>query len=122
MVKVRKVPMRMCVACGETRAKRELIRVVRTVTGEIKVDPTSKLSGRGAYVCPKPACADAALKERRLEHALEAAMPPTLLGDLRQAIDAAIAASDRTERPRIIGPIRLEQLNGGARSPRGTGR
>lgn len=108
--------MRTCVACGQMRPKRELVRVVRTPAGDVKVDPTGKLSGRGAYVCPTPACAGAALREHRLEHALETPISAALGEELEHAIAAAAAAAAGLDRPRIIGPIPLEQL--GRRSGR----
>lgn len=92
MPKVRKAPDRTCVACGRVRPKRELVRVVRTPGGEIKVDLTGKVSGRGAYVCPEPPCAERGVKEGRLQHALETAMPATLVEDLRRAVDVAAAS------------------------------
>lgn len=46
----KKVPMRKCVATGEMKPKKELIRVVRTKEGIVSIDPTGKMSGRGAYV------------------------------------------------------------------------
>jgi uncharacterized protein len=60
----RHVPQRTCVACRQTSAKRQLVRIVRTPDGSILVDPTGKLSGRGAYLCDSPACWQAALKPR----------------------------------------------------------
>ena len=42
----RKIPMRRCVATGETLPKKELIRIVRTPEGVISVDPTGKANGR----------------------------------------------------------------------------
>ena len=33
----RKIPTRMCVGCGEHKAKNELIRVVRTSSGVLEV-------------------------------------------------------------------------------------
>ncbi len=69
-MKVRKVPMRTCVACRTTRPKRELVRVVRTPAGELLIDRKGKVSGRGAYVCPEASCAEAAVKRRALERAL----------------------------------------------------
>lgn len=86
MPRVKKVPTRMCVACKQMRPKRELVRVVRTPTGEVKVDPTGKLSGRGAYVCPDPKCADVGLREQRLQHALEAPISGTLADELRRVV------------------------------------
>ena len=93
MPKVRRVPERTCVACGRVRPKRELVRIVRTPSGEIKVDLTGKVSGRGAYVCPEPPCAERGVKVGRLQHALETPVPEMLVEDLRKAV--AVAAAGR---------------------------
>lgn len=50
MVKKRKIPLRKCVATGEMKPKKEMIRIVRSKEGEISVDVTGKKSGRGAYL------------------------------------------------------------------------
>src|SRR5207245_5116221 len=97
MPKVRKVPARMCVACKQMRPKRELIRVVRTPAGEIKVDVTGKLSGRGAYVCPTPQCAEAGVREGRLQHALLAPIPEDVGADLERAIETVRTAQSRSD-------------------------
>ena len=34
-VKPKKIPMRMCLGCGEMKPKKELVRVVRSKEGEI---------------------------------------------------------------------------------------
>lgn len=49
-MKAKKTPLRKCVVTQEMLNKRELIRVVRTPEGEVKLDPTGKASGRGAYI------------------------------------------------------------------------
>ncbi len=67
----RRVPERSCVACRQTRPKRELTRVVRAVDGSVEVDPTGKRSGRGAYLCRQAACWEQALKKRALDRALK---------------------------------------------------
>ena len=72
---IKKIPLRRCVGCMEQRPKRELIRVVRSPEGEISLDTTGKKSGRGAYLCPDPACLAKARKARRLERALECEIP-----------------------------------------------
>ena len=72
---IKKIPMRRCVGCMEQRPKRELIRVVRSPEGEISLDTTGKKSGRGAYLCPDPACLAKARKARRLERALQCEIP-----------------------------------------------
>lgn len=69
MIKERKVPMRQCVGCREMKAKAELVRVVKPKEGEISLDFTGKLPGRGAYVCKDAACIEKARKAKALERA-----------------------------------------------------
>ncbi len=83
MPRERRVPQRMCVACREMRPKRELARVVRTPAGEVRLDPTGKVAGRGAYVDPQENCVEVALRERRLQQALEIEIPPGVGEELR---------------------------------------
>ena len=45
-----KIPMRRCIVTGESFPKKELLRIVRTPEGELKVDPTGKVNGKGAYI------------------------------------------------------------------------
>ncbi len=70
-MKVKKIPQRKCVGCGEMKSKKELIRVVRSPEGDISLDQTGKKAGRGAYVCPDKECITKAYKGHRLEKALE---------------------------------------------------
>lgn len=70
------IPVRSCIACRTARPKRELVRVVRTVSGEVEVDPTGKKAGRGAYLCRVRSCWEAALKKRSIEHALQTTLDP----------------------------------------------
>ena len=75
---MKKIPMRMCVACREMQAKKDLMRVVRTAEGELRLDTTGKLNGRGAYLCRDAACMNKAIKTHALERALEAPMTDAL--------------------------------------------
>ena len=68
--RIKHVPKRTCIACGATKAKKDLIRVVRTPEGSVEVDITGKKSGRGAYLCRQEACWDIGLKKKRLDRAL----------------------------------------------------
>ena len=61
---VRKQPVRTCVACREGKPKSEMLRVVRTPEGEVKIDRTGKCAGRGAYICNDPACIEKCVKKR----------------------------------------------------------
>ena len=69
MATVKKIPMRMCLGCGEMKPKKELIRAVKSPEGEISMDLTGKKSGRGAYICRSSECFRKARKARRLEKA-----------------------------------------------------
>ncbi len=71
------IPQRTCIACGTTKPKRELLRVVRTPQGAVELDAGGKKSGRGAYVCARRSCWELALKKHRLEHEFELeSLPP----------------------------------------------
>lgn len=72
----RHVPQRTCIACRQTKAKRELVRVVHTTAGRVAVDPTGKSSGRGAYLCTNQKCWEIGLKRTRLDHALRIKIEP----------------------------------------------
>ena len=80
----KKIPMRQCVGCREMKAKKELIRVVRSAEGAVSLDFKGKLPGRGAYVCPDPACLARARKSRALERAFDTALPPEIYEGLEQ--------------------------------------
>lgn len=69
------IPMRMCTGCGEMKPKKELVRVVHTPTGEIVLDTTGKLSGRGAYVCNDLKCLLKAKKQNRFGKAFSCEIP-----------------------------------------------
>ncbi len=66
-MKTRKIPMRMCIGCGEMKPKKELIRIVKSKEGEISLDLTGKKSGRGAYICEDLKCFQKARKARKFE-------------------------------------------------------
>jgi hypothetical protein len=52
----------------------------------MRIDATGKVSGRGAYVCPDPACVDRAVRTGRLAGALDRPVADDLAERLRQAI------------------------------------
>ena len=49
-MKPKKIPMRKCLATGTQHPKGEMFRVVRTPDGNVVVDDTGKVNGRGAYL------------------------------------------------------------------------
>jgi uncharacterized protein len=64
------IPLRTCIACRETKPKRELARVVLVPEQGLVVDATGKLNGRGAYLCRRRSCWDQAIKRGALARAL----------------------------------------------------
>lgn len=84
----KKIPMRQCLGCREMKPKKELIRVVRSPEGEISLDFKGKASGRGAYVCPDPACLKKAIKAKALERAFSAQIPQEVYDKLNEQMEA----------------------------------
>ena len=63
----KKIPLRMCINCREMKPKREMIRLVKSESGEIDIDPTGKKPGRGAYICGETECVTTAKKQKKIE-------------------------------------------------------
>ena len=82
----KKTPMRMCVACRQMRPKKELVRIVRTPEGDVRLDTTGRANGRGAYLCASTECLNRAVKTRALERALEAKLDGDVLASLKEAL------------------------------------
>lgn len=88
MIKQRKVPLRLCIACREQKPKRDLLRIVRTAEGELVYDPRGKQPGRGAYICCRPRCLQQAIKSRKLEKHLERPPGPGLYAELTALVES----------------------------------
>lgn len=78
----RKIPMRRCVATGEQLPKKELLRIVRTPEGELKVDTTGKVNGHGAYLKKSPEAIEAAKKNGALKRALDIDIPDSFYDEI----------------------------------------
>lgn len=79
-------PQRMCVGCGEMKAKQELLRIVRTTDGNAVLDMTGKTPGRGAYLCKSSECFMKARKSGRLSRTLSVAVPTEVYEKLESEI------------------------------------
>ena len=82
----KKIPQRQCMGCRERADKRSLIRVVRTPEGNVQLDFSGKLGGRGAYICPKAECLKKAQKAKSLERSLEVPIPEEVYERLSREI------------------------------------
>lgn len=85
-MKKKKVPVRKCIACNESRPKKELVRVVRNKEGDVDVDSTGKMNGRGAYICSDAKCLEKAMKKKSLARALEIEIPKQVYEKLAKVI------------------------------------
>ena len=70
-MKTKKIPMRRCVGCMESKPKKDLIRIVGEGEHDLKIDATGKANGRGVYLCPKGDCFAMARKKRAISRSLE---------------------------------------------------
>ena len=68
---MKKIPLRKCLGCLESKPKNELYRIVKTKENEILLDETGKLNGRGAYICKSKDCLEKAIKSKRIEREFE---------------------------------------------------
>lgn len=75
-MKVKKIPQRTCIGCGEIHNKKEMVRIVRSPEGDVSLDRSGKKPGRGTYVCPNPACIEKAFQSKSLEKALQVKVSP----------------------------------------------
>ena len=75
-MKVKKIPQRTCIGCGEIHNKKEMVRIVRSPEGAVSLDRSGKKPGRGAYVCPNAGCIEKALQSKSLERALQVKVSP----------------------------------------------
>lgn len=87
MGQVRKIPMRTCIGCRQSKEKKELIRVVRDKEGNVFVDLTGKMNGRGAYICADVHCLEKAVKSKGLEKTLKIShIDEDVLEDLKKQL------------------------------------
>ena len=79
--------MRRCLATNQSFPKKELLRIVRTPEGEVKVDLTGKANGKGAYIS-KTAEALKVIKEKNvLARALEVQIPEEVISEIERIIN-----------------------------------
>lgn len=80
----KKIPLRMCLGCREMKAKKELVRIVKSPASEIALDFGGKMPGRGAYVCRDTDCFNRVVKSKALSRALKMQIPDEALELLKK--------------------------------------
>jgi len=81
---MKKIPMRRCVATGESLPKKALLRIVRTPQGEIVIDESGRQNGRGAYLKRSSEAVKIAKKRKSLARALECEIPDAIYEQLTE--------------------------------------
>lgn len=84
----KKVPLRQCIGCGEMKAKKEMMRVLKTAEGEICLDITGKKNGRGAYLCKQRECLQKARRNKGLERSFKISIPEEVYEALNKEFES----------------------------------
>ena len=90
MPKTKKIPLRKCTGCGDSKPKNELIRVIRTPEETVEIDRTGKKNGRGAYLCDNIECF---LKAKK-SHAIERSLEITFSEELYEVLEKEMSVND----------------------------
>jgi predicted RNA-binding protein YlxR (DUF448 family) len=72
------------------KAKRELIRVVKSPEGEISLDETGRKNGRGAYLCKDPSCFRKAQKSKALNREFKTEIPDDIYQLMEKQLEECI--------------------------------
>ena len=86
-MKVKKIPLRTCVVTKESLPKKDLLRIVRTPEGDIKVDDTGKCNGRGAYIKRDIQVLEQAKKSKVLERHLECTIDDSIYEEIKEMLE-----------------------------------
>ena len=84
---MKKIPMRSCVVTREKCEKKDLLRVVRTPEGNVILDETGKVNGRGAYLKKDKEVIEKAMKNNILDKILEVNVPSTVYEEMLNKIN-----------------------------------
>ena len=80
----KKIPMRLCIGCGEMKSKKEMMRVLHTPEDTFVLDVTGKKNGRGAYLCKDGECLKKAMKSKGLERSFKMSIPKEVYAALEE--------------------------------------
>lgn len=84
---MKKIPLRTCVVTREKLEKKDLIRVVRTPDGNVLIDESGKLNGRGAYLKKDIDVINKAEKNKILNKHLEVEVKKEVFDELKRLIE-----------------------------------
>ncbi|MEG1394582.1 MAG: YlxR family protein [Clostridia bacterium] len=80
-------PIRMCIVCRHQAEKNEFFRIVKSQSGDIAIDETGKMNGRGAYICKDTKCLDKCAKQNGLSRVFGQNVPKEVYDELRREFE-----------------------------------
>lgn len=75
---------RMCAVCRQRFDKSELLRIVKFKDGEVKIDESGRLQGRGMYICKNRQCLSQAEKRKVIERAFSVKTNPDIYREISE--------------------------------------
>ena len=85
-MKNKKTPQRKCVVCNMHKDKKDLLRIVKNKDGQIFLDFTGKMNGRGAYICKSEVCLTQAKIKRSLNNSLKANVSEEIYQEIEEYV------------------------------------
>lgn len=80
------MPIRTCIGCRGKFPKKDLLRFVRDVAGNLQTDSTGKLPGRGAYVCQSQACINVTFKSQKINAHLRSNLSRQIIDSFKREL------------------------------------
>jgi predicted RNA-binding protein YlxR (DUF448 family) len=85
--KNKKKAYRMCISCRNVYDQKEMLRIVKNKSGNVSLDETGKMHGRGAYICKKKECVEKAKKAKALNRAFEMGVEEEIYSKMNEYIN-----------------------------------
>ncbi len=71
-------PERTCIVCRKKGDKSNFLKIVKNKSGEILVEQSEKLEGRGAYICKNESCLNSLKKTKALSRVFKTTIPENI--------------------------------------------
>lgn len=76
--------LRKCIGCFELKNRGQMIKITREYkSGQVFINPNSKIFGRSVYLCYNKSCIDNSLKKNKLSKFLKTCLTEEFKGKLK---------------------------------------
>ena len=72
------------------KSKKEMVRILKTETEGIILDPTGRKNGRGAYICRSSQCFEKAIKTRGVDRSFKMQVPKEVYDTLKKEMEQLV--------------------------------